>query len=56
MEAGTNTKREIEWGEDNRGNCRDGGDREEQEEVDNISFHLGATVDRDAVKPPPPRP
>ena len=35
---------------------RYGGDGEEWEDVDEISFRLGARVDRDTVDPPPPQP
>ena len=34
--------------------CRDDMDGEEQEGVDKISFRLRASVDLDAVDPPPP--
>ena len=36
--------------------CRYDRDMEEQDEVDNISFRLGARADRYAVDPPPPQP
>ena len=57
MKAGTTMKQErnnrdsTTWGK-----CRDDGGLEEREEVDEISFCLGARLNSDVVGPPPPQP